>query len=272
MRVSALAIVVLLARASGQTDGSPSFEVASVKVSPPVTSGWTMKADGGPGSGDPTRIDYRNISMAILLSRAYDLKFVQLSGPDWIMEEKYDIEARLPPGVTRAQFPQMLRDLLADRFKLQVHREIKQVSGYALVVDKNGSKLKPHVETPDSGKALADTVSPADSDPDGYPVVPLGRVMAVSGGKARFRGDGRGLSWLEGMLSGQVDAPVNDQTGLTGTYDFTMYWSMRQTVDGDGGPDLFTAVQKQLGLKLERKKVPVEMLVIDHLEKVPASN
>jgi uncharacterized protein (TIGR03435 family) len=261
-------------------DDPPAFEVASVKLSvlPESTKGFfRVKMDGGPGTSDPTRIDYQNVSMINLITRAYDLNHWQVSGPDWMGLAMYDITARVPAGATREQFRQMLRKLLAKRFNLQVHRDTKELPIYTLTVGKSGSRLKPHTPAPPPDyhdKAEPDAPGPIKTDVDGYPILSRGMSMASTNDRARMQIFDKDLECLVDQLSGQLGAPVTDETGLTGTYDIALYWSSRSpnATDADNQPDLIAAVQQQLGLKLERKKGPSEMLVIDHVEKEPTGN
>src|SRR5579863_4557498 len=118
-----------------QPVGAPEFEVASVKPSPaPDAPGAIVGCTGGPGSNDPGMISCRNLSLTVLLSMAYRMSYDQMTVPDWMGEAKFDIAARVPAGVTKDQVPQMWQSLLADRFKLVVHREPKVVTHYELVV------------------------------------------------------------------------------------------------------------------------------------------
>jgi uncharacterized protein (TIGR03435 family) len=192
--------------------------------------------------------------------------------------EKYNIDAKVPPGATREQLRLMLQNLLAERFKLQVHRESKEVLQYSLTVSRNGLKLKPHVEAPPAAatdKPPSEVSGPPKTDSSGYPILRRGMGMAMMNGKARFQADGTDLARLVGLLSVQLGAPVKDDTGLQGKYDIALSWltsAPGAEPDSDAGPDLFAAVQDQLGLRLEKKKGPVEILVIDHAEKVPTAN
>jgi len=264
-------------------DDPPAFEVASVKASaPPPTGGRGFHAgprmNGGPGSGDPTRIDYTNVSMTNLVSVAYGVEYWQVTGPDSMSMNSYDITARVPPATTREEFLAMLRNLLAERFRLQAHHEPREVSLYSLVIAKGGARLRPHVEKPatkEGGEPAADAPQPLRRDPDGYPILTRGMTMAVSGGKARLGIENKDIGWLVGQLSAQLGGPVKDDTGLTGHYDFALFWSARPhspQTEAEGGPDLIEAVQGQLGLKLERKKGPIDYVVVDHVERVPSGN
>jgi len=278
--IAALAALLCYGAWAQPPADSPVFEVASVKLAPPPDPGrgFSVSFRGGPGSEDPTRIDYRNVSLFNLVTLAYGVERSQISAPDGMGTEKYNIDARVPPGATRAQFRLMLQNLLAERFKLQVHRESKEVLQYSLTVSRNGPKLKPHVEAPpptDANQPPPGVQGPPKTDSSGYPILRRGMGMAIMNGKARYQADGGELARLVGLLTGQLGAPVKDDTGLQGKYDIALSWlasAPGAEPDSDAGPDLFAAVEEQLGLKLERKKGPVEMLVIDHVEKLPTGN
>jgi uncharacterized protein (TIGR03435 family) len=180
----------------------------------------------------------------------------------------------------------MLQNMLKERFKMTVHRETKEMKMYDLVVAKDGPKLKPSAEevpvTPEPAKSEPD-VSRLDSKKDflgkdGYPVLGEGWSMAMGYGRARVLYPRQTLEWFTEFISSQVNSPVRDTTGLTGKYDFAMYWSTeegpntRAGVASEPRPTLFDAVQSQLGLKLEQKKGPVEILVVDYAERVPTGN
>jgi uncharacterized protein (TIGR03435 family) len=267
---------------------SPTFEVASVKPLPPAARQGNVGVLGGPGTADPTRIEYR-LPMTFLVMTAYKISYFQLSGPDWINSEMYDIVAKVPPGATKEQCALMLRSLLAERFKLQIHREMKDLPMYSLVLAKNGPKLKLHVATPppaNEGKPPADVPGQVKTsaslgpgavgiDPEGYPILRPGAHMANLGGHNRLQIENKDLVWLVEELSGQLGRPVKDETGLKGQYDFALYWLsdyLLAAAGPDSGPDLIAAVQELLGLKLEEKKGPVELIVIDHAEKTPIEN
>jgi uncharacterized protein (TIGR03435 family) len=258
---------------------TPAFEVASVKPSPPPdpNTGYVVsKRSGGPGTQDPTRAEYRNYSLEGLVERAYDLSPRQISGPDWMKLENFDIDAKVPPGTTVQQFRLMLQNLLAARFKLSVHRDTKEGSLYSLTVARSGLKLKPHAEAPPpEGGSVPDDPGRPKFDSRGYPVLPPGIGFGMINGMGRLRLANADLAQLVTRLAAQLGEPVKDDTGLEGKYDIALFWSERPPgaeMDADAGPDLVAALQEQLGLKLERKKGPVEILVIDHAEKVPTGN
>ncbi|MBS1853807.1 MAG: TIGR03435 family protein [Acidobacteria bacterium] len=223
----------------------PGFEVASVKQAPPppVTGGIRTQVSVTPG-----RLVCTNLTLRRLIMRAYSLKEYQVTGPDWIGTDLYSIEARMPADTTGDDLLLMMQRLLAERFQLSVHRTTKEMAGYELVVGKGGPRMKP-VEF-GRGSTRID-----------------GGTLTATGVLMRSFAD---------MLSGMLDRPVLDKTGLQGAYDFTLEWQReeRRAEGGDAAarPSLFTAVQEQLGLRLEGKKAPVEVLVVDHAERVPVSN
>jgi uncharacterized protein (TIGR03435 family) len=323
--MSRVTIVASLAIWSGcaawaQVTGA-TFEVASVKPSAPITDGRIMvRMRGGPGTPDPGQITYNNVSIKLLLTNAYNVKGYQISGPDWMESERFDITAKMSPDTTKEQFQQMLQNLLAERFHLKLHHQTKEMPMYALVVGKGGSKLKESVDDP---AAATDANGPNGGGPgagggfgsggppriqlgrDGFPQLPAGAgrgglmMMAVNG-KMRLQASRQKVSQLAEMLSNQLSRPVTDMTELSKIYDFTldfvpddgqrpmmggMHVAPPQGADGGGaigggpaagneggGPTIFTAVQEQLGLKLDARKGPVDLLVIDTLEKVPTEN
>jgi uncharacterized protein (TIGR03435 family) len=230
------------------SDPPPGFEVASVKPSPPPSgNGINSSMNVAPG-----RVTCTNVSLRKLIVRAYGMKDYQFSGPDWLNTEIYDITATMPVDTSGEDMMLMMQTLLTERFKLVFHRENKEMSVLALVAGKTGSKLKP-VEFTKGSTSLSPGKFEATS-------VPLTNVAEV--------------------LSRHLNRPVLDMTGLKGVYNFTLQWTQDSKTSapapGDEareiGPSLYTAIQEQLGLKLEPRKAPVEMLVVDHAEKVPTGN
>jgi uncharacterized protein (TIGR03435 family) len=267
-----ITLLVLASSLSAQT-----FEVASVKPSPPIGSPDRFRGvakNGGPGTDDPTRVRYLNFSVKNLIAVAYDVPDYQISGPAWTEDVRFVIIATLPKDTSKEQARLMLRNLLTERFQLRTHDEQKTLSLYSLVVAKNGPKLaKTH---PDAAK-----VTPADR-PEGAPSLPAGTTsMGITDNhghpQALLQAYGEHLEWLVEMLSGQLMATVTDDTGLTETYDYSMSWvpqnphAVSQEND-DTGPTIFTALQDQLGLRLVAKKGPVRTIVIDHAEMTPSEN
>jgi bla regulator protein blaR1 len=261
----------------------PSFEVTSIK---PNKAGdlrtWVEL--------QPGRFSASGITATRLIAFAYNVKVFQVSGgPGWVSSDRYDIEAKEPDSVAEelpklsieersARLKSMLQSLLADRFALKVNHTTKEFPGYALVVAKDGPKL--HAAT------HGDTYDNGMKTPDGRPVGRGG--LALVG-----RGDleGQGVPWNQFVfaLSQELGRTVVDQTGLKGDYDVQLKWTpdsissspIAEPPPGGGaepqpppestGPSIFTAVQEQLGLKLESTKVPTEVLAIDHIER-PSAN
>ena len=257
-------------------DSQVVFEVASVKHGPPgdYSAGGN---GGGPGTSKPTRWSVENYPMSSLLSIAYGVASYQLSGPGWLIDERFTVEAKVPEGATKEQLKFMLRNLLIERFKLSAHMETREYSGYQLVVGKGGPKL---AVSPGEDKPDADPDKPAapfqwKNDKDGFPELPPGRhySMAISSGRARWRFADISMQGFASMLEDRQGYPIVDATGLTGKYDFEIFWAYPGS-DGsiESGPSLSAAVQEQLGLKLESKRIPLDTVVIDHLEKMPSGN
>jgi uncharacterized protein (TIGR03435 family) len=306
---------------------SPTFEVASVKPAEAPSGMGMMRVmmRGGPGSPDPGQITYSNVSLKNVLTIAYAVKGYQINGPKWLDSERFDIVAKIAKGSTKEQFQLMLQNLLAERFKLTLHHETKELPMYALVVGKGGPKLKESVEEdaaagagspgasagPGGPSASAPPPPPPPPGPDGpgpvrmkvgadgMPQLPPGAgknglLMMMMNGRMRMVGNRQPIAAVIEMLGNQLGRPVVDATELKAKYDFTLDFApdgMNGPMGGmmpppppqhDGGPvasapdgagpSIFTALQEQLGLKLEQKKGPVDLLVIDRLEKVPTEN
>ena len=254
----------------------PAFDVVSIKPN---------KSDGG-----MIRVMYKpdgysatNISLKMLIMGAYGLKEDQLSGlPSWADSARYDIDAKVAgPDVAELQKLKndqrriLLLPLLADRFKLTVHDETKILPIYELVLAKNGSKLKE--ATP------GDTYANGVKGPDG-----VGRAGLMTMRPGQLTAQAVPMTSLVNMLSQQLHRTVVDKTGLTGKYDISLQWTqddgsnpMFKGTDGSqqraepppdaSGPSIFTAVQEQLGLRLQSSKGPVQVVVIDHIE-MPSEN
>lgn len=229
--------VLLAGGACAQTpDPTLTFEVASVKPATPPAPGSFVRfgGSGGPGSKDPERYTVNSMSLMNLLITAYDLKPYQITGPAFLNTERYEITAKVPAGATKEQFRVMLQNLLAERFKMVVHREKKEMQVYELTVMKNGPKFKESVPAPPA----ATPTPPPDTPPmpmvpsrlkldaDGFPEIPAGAgngtSMIMMNGRARMRARNQSMPDLANMLSNQVGKPVTDATGLTAKYDFTL--------------------------------------------------
>jgi len=276
----------MFAQSSQAKATTPSFEVASIKLNRGDNNGQFLHF-----LNDPGRFNRSNITAKALIEFAYHVRPFQISGgPSWINSARYDIQAKvddsvasqlekLPQEERMEQFRLMLRSLLADRFELKLIHQTKVMPVYALVVAKGGAKLNP---------TTVDLTQPPS--PNATAQRP-GAMMTMSvDGPEKLRVRAMRITNLADFLGGQPDLGgrlVLDETGLKGHYDFTLEWAPEASAPilGDStaqntsnrpllnvsGPSLFTAIQEQLGLKLEPQKGPVEILVIDHIER-PSEN
>jgi len=258
--------------ARGQASAREEFEVAAVKPFTPNPNGWPVRTEGGPGTSAPNRITYLNLTFKSLLATAYGVENFMISGPAGL-DERWIIEATIRPGATKEQVNQMLQNLLLDRFKMTLHRETRTGTVYELTVVKKGPKLREFVENapaPADGKF-------STTEKDGFVRIrPSPRPVEMWGGVIRAWGGGETVSELVDYLSSVLKARVVDRTGLTGRYDYNLEYSGAPSTAtdnlADSAPDFVTAVRDQLGLKLESKKGPIDVLVIDHIEKTPTAN
>jgi uncharacterized protein (TIGR03435 family) len=244
------------------------FEVASVKLSDTTLDPHTIPR----GVSDPGRFERRYIPLAALIVTAYRIKGYQLVCPSWMKATGYDVIATIPGGATPEEQAVMLQNLLTERLALQVHRETKEMTVYSLEIAKGGPKFQEYKD--------GDPLPPGPANSDGYPSLPPEGGMSCVGGMGCVLRAHIGMETLAKRLENLVGRPVHDETGLKGKYNLSSHWG-HQTAEssGDGAPDLpsfaaglFTALQSQLGVKLESKKGPVEMLVVDHAERVPTEN
>jgi uncharacterized protein (TIGR03435 family) len=211
------------------------------------------------------------------VAKAYGLEGYQVACPNWLADARYDILAKVPASTTRAEFQGMLSNLLSERFQLMVHRETKELPIYAMVVAKNGPKLKVSGAEPEATGDEPE-VNTVTQGKDGLPVMPAGYKGHLIGMKVpsgtMLRAKGEPLPDFAKTLSALLDRPVFDFTGLTGKYDFGIKWAPAEASGlsaSDPGPDVFEAMM-QLGLRLEPRRAPVDMVVVDHVEKVPTEN
>jgi len=273
-----------------------SFEVASIKPYERPEGGFMrVGTTGGPGTPDPGRWSCEGMSLTNLVSMAYDVPFFQLTAPSWMTEARFNIQAKVPEGASKDDLKVMVKNLLTERFHLKLHRESKEMAMYELVVAKGGPKLKESAGPPPEQPAgLPPPPKPGEAPrfamgKDGFPELPPGRPGTIMmNGQARHQAVNSGMDALARQLAGQVQKPVVDATGLKGKYDYSIYWSTSSRVapppppgvsgidalpnTDNSGPTIFTAIQEQLGLKLESKKGPVEIVVVDFAEKTPTEN
>jgi uncharacterized protein (TIGR03435 family) len=205
--------------------------------------------------------------------RAYDIEYSQIAGQKAHSDDLYDIEATLSPGASKVQFRAMLQDLLSSRFKIVLHTEIRQVQGYELLVTKSGLKMKPTnpVVSDTPGAAASERPGPVALDREEFPVLPADRPGFESvNGRARMQGTNETMEeFARKLVKHDLDMPVKNATGLTGRYDYSLYWA--STSADNAGPSLFSALESQLGLKLSSNKVAVTIIVIDRVDK-PSEN
>jgi uncharacterized protein (TIGR03435 family) len=230
-----------------QATKPPAFEVASIRRNVGGANGGSLSRSGG-------RMTLDNISLRECIAFAYGIatgRDYELSGPGWLDAEKFDMVATFPAETPRDRVREMLRTLLAERFELKTHTENRRLASYALVVGKQGPKLR---------------MGTVGSDGDGSFTFGEDHVMA------------RAISTTEfaDRLSGSVfklGRPVADMTGLRGVYDFTLNWAP-DSVAGEGrsGASLFTALPEQLGLRLEARKMTFRIVVVDHADRIPKEN
>lgn len=234
----ALALTAIDCAAQSQ----PAFEVVSIHRN---LQGGDDRVDITPG-----RVTINNASLRTLIRNGYDIQNFQFAGgPSWVDSDTYTISAIIAnhAEVTQDQYRALIRAMLADRFQLKVHWETRQGDIYALVVAKSGPKLK---------------VSDASAQP--------GLNTNIAGHLGRMVGVNVPVFYLSTVLGNKLSHPVIDKTGLPGKYDWTLVWDPDPSADSTE-PSIFTAVQEQLGLKLDAQKGPVKMLVIDSVER-PSEN
>jgi uncharacterized protein (TIGR03435 family) len=187
-----------------------------------------------------------NFSLKQFIEQAYDVKDYAFTGPTWLADVHFDVVARTPEGTQGSQVQPMMQSLLAERFGLKVHREPKSVSGYALVAGKKPPVLRE---------------------------MPAGGRSNTTAGNGKMDGTNVSMDGLADMLSRVVRQPVQNQTGLPGVMDVKLEWTPEQADPAaEGQGSIFTALQEQLGLKLQAQKITIDAVVVDHAERVPTEN
>ena len=237
----------------GQEVTPLAFDVASVKPNRTLSRHTDVDQDGG-------LLRMMNVTLKSCIRLAYSVADGQINGPGWLDTERYDIVAKAAADARQDQHRLRLQALLADRFKLALRRETREASVYVLLVAKNGSMIKKEPGEPGDGGTTSKR----------------GHVTAKAVSMAEL------AEFLAGPRAA-LGRPVVDKTGLEGVFSFTLDWTPEDNPgvanpgpaspgDVDPAPSIFRAVQEQLGLKLEGRKAPVEMLIIDHAEKIPTGN
>jgi uncharacterized protein (TIGR03435 family) len=228
------------------------FDAAVVKLN---KSGAAEQSGGILPGG---QFSVTNISMIEVLQFAYKVDGNAMSGfPSWFRTDRFDIIGKGPANTSEATLRLMLQSLLAKEFKLKVHQEEKPQSGFALVVAKGGAKLQ---------KAAGAAAPTASDDPDEH--------CKRTTGSEGILADCTNITmpeWakrLSSLAPVYIDRPVVDMTGLPGTYDLKLQWTGKAKIETEGGLTIFDAITKQLGLKLEQKKIMLPGLVIDHIERL----
>jgi uncharacterized protein (TIGR03435 family) len=241
-------VIAVACMAFVQGQGAPKFEVATLKHA---------TSEGRPGDiprnmdDNPGHFAMHNVPLRYAIEWAYDLKDYEISGPEWIKgpDERYEIVGRAAGAASESDLRKMLKALLIERLGMKVHRETRETAVYVLLPGKGPAKVK----------------EPA---PEG--------AHGISGAANAILFHKEPISRLTFMMSRRMDKPVLDMTGLPGIYDYTLDISGLGEFSGpkppEGTPSIFTAIQNDLGLKLEARKHPLEILVIDAVHKVPTEN
>jgi uncharacterized protein (TIGR03435 family) len=231
--LGSIGVALWLGLALGQ-----SFEVASIK---PNKSGSNNSSTNNTSGG----MTAENVSLKQLIERAFSVADYSLIGPDWLGDDKFDLVAKPPAGVRNSQNRVMLQSLLAERFGLKVHRETRSASGYAMIAGKTPPIM--HEK-------------------------PAGAGVSTNSGRGGLKGANTSMADLARLLSLQLGQPVQDQTGLAGVFDFNLDWSLDSERPDDRVFTILTTIEHKLGLKLRAQKVSVDVLIVDHVERIPTEN
>jgi uncharacterized protein (TIGR03435 family) len=240
-------IACLILFACATFAAQPAFDAASIRVNNDADRPGSSTAEVSPGL-----LTMRNQALVYLIQWAYDVPRVEIEGPPWLRDVWFDVQAKTSKPATEAELRLMLRKLLADRFGLKFHKEARVLPVYALTVAKSGSKL------PESTTEGTFSIEPRNGP---LFVAHHARLMDLANG-----------------IADEAGRPVIDATGMQGRYEIRMDLTpyLRRAGDGPGPVDsesvLFTGLQEVLGLKLEPRKESVDVLVIDHVEKMPTEN
>jgi uncharacterized protein (TIGR03435 family) len=273
---AALVLVLVASRAEGQTSSElPAFEVISIKPRTP---------DAPPGNipNSPDRFVRPNVTVSGLIEYAYEARAFQIiGGPAWLRSDRYEVSAKAETAVSQAQMRLMVQRLLAERYGLQVHRETREMDKYALVTARRDGQLGEKMKSSERDCApIIDAGNVRPRQGDGPP--PCAWFVALINGFARLRLTGIPVARFAGVLEPMTSRKIVDRTNLTGTYDIEMDFlpdpgllglsiPNSNALQQSDIPPLTTAIQDQLGLKLESERAPVDVVVIDSV-KPPTSN
>jgi len=268
----------------------PEFEVASIKPSAPLGVNQVragLRIDGA-------QVNCTALSVINLMGIAYRVRNYQIAGPEWMASERFDVNAKLPDGSAAKDVPEMLQTMIEERFQIKMHRENRDLPVYGLVMGKGGLKMQQSApdslpDTPTSG----DTVNVAAAGQAGGATINYGNGAYFTLGNNQLVGHKLPSRLMADVLARFADRPVLDMTDLKGNYDFTLDFTPEdframmirsaiaagvslppqalQLAEAASLDSLFNAVEK-LGLKLEARKAPIEVLVIDRAEKTPTEN
>jgi uncharacterized protein (TIGR03435 family) len=317
--------ITLLLGASLASAADPAFEVVSIKPAGPMDPARLLSGKAQIGMKfEQGRVTIGYLSLRDLLPLAYEVKAYQISGPDWLREQRYDIVATVPEGATKEQLPAMLRAMLSERFHVEAHKETRDQNVYALTISKNGHKMPeaaPEPEAPPAPGQKSDmTIGVGDNQVSinrsnsgvvvRDPRAGTTKVAMGPNGTLRMEMARMTMQTLAETLTPMVDRPVINKTGLEGAFQVTLEMAMADMVQmaraagmmtGAGGPppgigagapavggapggavpalassdpgssSIFSAVQ-QLGLRLEGQKAPLDMIVVDKVDRSPTDN
>ena len=236
-------LLILASCAIAQT---PAFDAASIRPNNSGPGVSSMRVSQG-------RAALQNVSLKKIILNAYSIpddREYAVIGPEWLASEHFDMDATFPPDTPIPQLQLMMQTFLADRFKMRVHRETRQLPNYTLVVAKGGAKIAPE----EAGQSRTST------------------------GNGRFTATKTTMGHFADLIARQTGFPVVDQTGLAGVYTFTLEWDPAAGLNvgpsdtAPTGPSIFTALEQQLGLHLASGKGPAAVVVIDQMEKMPTEN
>jgi uncharacterized protein (TIGR03435 family) len=260
------------------------FEAASVKLSGPPGPHMRFGVDGGPGTSSPGTITWSTTSLVTLLATAYKVRPDQIANPETLNRAGFDVVAKVPAGATKEQIPAMLRKVLEERFHLTTHTETRDGAVYMMSVARTGSKLKAADESAKPPGELR-AIGNVQVDRDFFPVaVPGDGATLTFNGTVHLAARAVTTSKLAELLTAGAGRPVIDRTQLTGVYDIRLIFSPEESVHNAPLPpgfttqtdspqdNIFTALQHELGLRLDPGKAPVKFIIVDHMDRQPIDN